>query len=117
MTTFDAMTPAALAVLATERDESLFQPDYDARQAALADRLRGARVLVIGGAGSIGGSVTRLLAGFDTAALHVLDSNENGLVELTREAPLPDLRRQPPPAATQAASMRDRMMPWPPPHR
>lgn len=99
MTTSDAMTPAALAVLATERDQSLFQHDYDARQAALGDRLRGARVLVIGGAGSIGGSVTRLLAGFDTAALHVMDSNENGLVELTR-----DLRASP--VAPRSAALR-----------
>ncbi len=85
MTTFHAMTPATLAALATGRTGSLFQRDYDARASALAARLTGARVLVIGGAGSIGGSVTRLLAGFDTAALHVMDSNENGLVELTRD--------------------------------
>lgn len=85
MTSFDAMKPGALATLATGRPASLFQHDYDAHLAAIQDRLRGARVLVVGGAGSIGGSVTRLLAGLDTAALHVMDSNENGLVELTRD--------------------------------
>jgi len=83
--TFDAMKPSALATLATGRTGSMFQRDYDASLPAIAARLRGARVLVIGGAGSIGGSVTRLLAGIEAAALHVMDSNENGLVELTRD--------------------------------
>lgn len=76
---------AVLAQLATGRKVSLFATDYHRYGARLSGVLRGARVLLIGGAGSIGGSVARLLAGFDTAALHILDANENSLVELTRD--------------------------------
>jgi FlaA1/EpsC-like NDP-sugar epimerase len=63
----------------------MFAADYAARSAEMGERLRGARVLVIGGAGSIGGSVVRLLAEFPTAALHIVDASENSLVELTRD--------------------------------
>jgi FlaA1/EpsC-like NDP-sugar epimerase len=78
-----------LACAATGRTESLFAADYQSALQSMTEQLANARVLVIGGAGSIGGSVARLLATFPTAAFHVVDSNENTLVELTR-----DLRSQ-----------------------
>ena len=40
---------------------------------------------MIGGAGSIGRGVVAALLEFAPAALHVVDTNENGLVELTRD--------------------------------
>jgi nucleoside-diphosphate-sugar epimerase/sugar phosphate isomerase/epimerase len=46
---------------------------------ALADRLAGARVLVTGGAGSIGRSLTNLLAAFRPELITVLDSHEAAL--------------------------------------
>jgi nucleoside-diphosphate-sugar epimerase len=46
---------------------------------ALGDRLAGARVLVTGGAGSIGRSLTNLLAAFRPELITVLDSHEAAL--------------------------------------
>jgi nucleoside-diphosphate-sugar epimerase/sugar phosphate isomerase/epimerase len=46
---------------------------------ALADRLAGARVLVTGGAGSIGRALTNLLAAFRPELITVLDSHEAAL--------------------------------------
>ena len=43
------------------------------------------RVLVIGGAGSIGSSFIRALLPFMPSRLVVVDLNENGLAELTRD--------------------------------
>lgn len=77
--------PNALAEIATGRASGLFAEDYRARSAEFAAALNGARVLLIGGAGTIGGSVARLLVGFNTSALHIVDANENTLVELTRD--------------------------------
>jgi FlaA1/EpsC-like NDP-sugar epimerase len=74
-----------LAAIATGREHSLFAQDLAAREAQLAERLRGARVLVIGGAGSIGSSTATLIARHETAALHVIDVNENALVEVVRQ--------------------------------
>ncbi|MCH1570444.1 MAG: polysaccharide biosynthesis protein, partial [Longimicrobiales bacterium] len=58
----------------------------------------GSRVLVIGGAGTIGSASLRALLRGRAKAISVVDTNENGLAELTRDirnrewaAPLPDL--------------------------
>jgi FlaA1/EpsC-like NDP-sugar epimerase len=74
-----------LGAIATGRNASLFAEDIAASESQIATQLRGARVLVIGGAGSIGSSTVRQLARFDTAALHIVDMNENGLVEVVRD--------------------------------
>src|SRR5881394_3937769 len=79
-----------LAVLATGRTEPLFDADIRARVGDLRDALAGQRVLVIGGAGSIGAATVAELSRFDVAALHVIDVSENGLTELVR-----DLRGRP----------------------
>ncbi|MEG0036151.1 MAG: MotA/TolQ/ExbB proton channel family protein, partial [Oscillospiraceae bacterium] len=47
--------------------------------------IRGKSVLVIGGAGTIGSSFIRALLRFEPSRLYVVDLNENGLTELTRD--------------------------------
>lgn len=74
-----------LAPLATGRMGRLFDEDVRARLAELRERLSGRRVLVIGGAGSIGGATVRALLPFAPACLHVIDQNENALAELVRD--------------------------------
>lgn len=80
------------------RDHSLFAADLARHQDAIAAELAGARVLVIGAGGSIGAAFVRQLAGYRPAALHLVDLNENTLVEVIRDLrsgpvpPPPDLR-------------------------
>lgn len=68
-----------------ERQESLFAPDIEANKAKLSEEINGKSVLVIGGAGSIGSSFIRAVLRFEPAKLVVVDLNENGLAELTRD--------------------------------
>ncbi|MDE6339221.1 MAG: UDP-N-acetylglucosamine 4,6-dehydratase [Muribaculaceae bacterium] len=69
----------------TERSESLFLKDIKANEDALRREIEGQKVLVIGGAGSIGSSFIRAILPFRPAKLTVVDLNENGLAELTRD--------------------------------
>ena len=69
----------------TGRERSLFADDIEARTDELAAAIDGKRVLVIGGAGTIGASFIRALLPYSPAALIVVDLNENGLTELTRD--------------------------------
>lgn len=69
----------------TRRPKSLFARDISAKRQTIADALQGKRVLVIGGAGSIGAATTRLILDYRPAALHVVDHSENYLVELVRD--------------------------------
>ncbi len=68
-----------------ERDESLFAADIEANSDALRREIEGKSVLVIGGAGSIGSSFIKSVLRFGPAELTVVDLNENGLAELTRD--------------------------------
>jgi len=67
------------------RDTPLFESDLQCLHAALLEQVRGARFLVIGGAGSIGQAVTREIFKRNPAALHVVDISENNMVELVRD--------------------------------
>ncbi len=67
------------------RRESLFAGDLAAHDAQLRAAIEGASVLVIGGAGTIGSSFIRALLPYRPARLVVVDLNENGLTELTRD--------------------------------
>ena len=78
-----------LVAAATGRKESLFATDMRAVAPQIRDAIRNARVLVVGGAGSIGSGVVRRLAAEQPKALHVMDVAENDLVEVVR-----DLRNQ-----------------------
>jgi nucleoside-diphosphate-sugar epimerase len=74
-----------LAVLATGRSEDLFAEDLSRHSHKIRTQLEGSRVLVLGGAGSIGSSTVTRLSEFDPACLHVVDHNENALAELVRD--------------------------------
>src|SRR5580658_5602416 len=59
--------------------------DWAARGREIADQLKGARVLVVGAAGTIGVAAVRQLLAFATARLELVDVDENGLARLARD--------------------------------
>ena len=64
---------------------SRFIEDIVEKENTLSDLVSESRFLVIGGAGSIGQSVTKELFRRNPKVLHVVDINENNLVELVRD--------------------------------
>lgn len=76
------MTPLESRIVG--RGRSLFADDLAASRGALDAAIGGSRILVIGGAGSIGSRTLATLVRHNPAALHVIDHNENGLAELVR---------------------------------
>ena len=69
----------------TFRPESMFKADIEANKEQLTREIEGKSVCVIGGAGSIGSSFIKAVLRFRPAKLVVIDLNENGLAELTRD--------------------------------
>jgi len=69
----------------TKRPTSLFAPDIEKYREQLSAKIKGKNVLVIGGAGTIGSSYIKAVVAFEPAKLVVVDTNENGLTELTRD--------------------------------
>lgn len=67
------------------RDISLFVKDINENRESLKSEIHDKKVLVIGGAGTIGSSFIRALVDFNPSVLVVVDTNENGLTELTRK--------------------------------
>jgi FlaA1/EpsC-like NDP-sugar epimerase len=76
---------SGLSRLATDRDTSLLADDMLAYRGRLETNIAGRRVLITGGAGSIGASTAELLLGFKPAAVHMIDVAENALVEFVRD--------------------------------
>lgn len=68
-----------------KRQQSMFSGDIEANKEQLAAEIEDKSVCVIGGAGSIGSSFIRGLLRFRPGKLIVVDLNENGLAELTRD--------------------------------
>ncbi|QWD70726.1 SDR family NAD(P)-dependent oxidoreductase [Polynucleobacter sp. UB-Siik-W21] len=66
------------------RDLELFSRDILNSDQFLRETIGGSRVLVIGGAGSIGRSVVHEVFSRNPKALHVVDLSENNLVEVVR---------------------------------
>ena len=76
---------AFIGTYVTGRKESMFRGDLKKHHDALTAGIRGKRVCVIGGAGSIGSSFIRALLPYEPAELVIVDTNENALTELTRD--------------------------------
>ena len=74
-----------IAESVTGRKVSMFLPDIEANACRLNKEIEGKSVCVIGGAGSIGSSFIKSILRFRPGKLVVIDLNENGLVELTRD--------------------------------
>ena len=67
------------------RSSVLFKDDMVSEAGVLSSLIKGNRFLVIGGAGTIGQSVTKEIFKRDPKVLHVVDINENNMVELVRD--------------------------------
>lgn len=77
--------PVFIKEYITKRPTSLFAPDIEKYSQQLSEKIQGKTVLVIGGAGTIGSSYIKAVLAFKPAKLVVVDTNENGLTELTRD--------------------------------
>ena len=69
----------------TFRPVSMFAPDIEANKEKLTEEIKGNKVCVIGGAGSIGSSFIKAVLRFEPKSVVVVDLNENGLAELVRD--------------------------------
>jgi FlaA1/EpsC-like NDP-sugar epimerase len=69
----------------TGRQESLLKDDFATYNNELQKRINGKKVLVIGGAGTIGSFYIKAILRFNIDKLVVVDINENGLTELVRD--------------------------------
>ena len=69
----------------TKRSQSMFLKDIEKNRDKLSEKINGKKILVIGGAGSIGFSFIKAILPFKPASLIVVDINENALAELTRD--------------------------------
>ncbi len=69
----------------TFRSVSMFAPDIEENKETLTEEIKGKKVCVIGGAGSIGSSFVKAVLRFEPQSVVVIDLNENGLAELVRD--------------------------------
>jgi len=68
----------------TKRENSFFENDLINNKEELTKEIKGKSILVIGGAGTIGSSYIKAALRYLPSELIVVDTNENGLTELTR---------------------------------
>lgn len=68
-----------------KRKKSMFAEDIEANEIILRREIENKSVCVVGGAGSIGSSFIKSILQFRPSKLVVIDLNENGLAELTRD--------------------------------
>lgn len=69
----------------TFRPVSMFTADIEANKDKLSAEIKGKKVCVVGGAGSIGSSFIKAVLRFEPKSVVVVDLNENGLAELVRD--------------------------------
>lgn len=69
----------------TFRPVSMFAADIEENKGRLTAEIKGKKVCVIGGAGSIGSSFIKAVLRFEPKSVVVVDLNENGLAELVRD--------------------------------
>ena len=70
--------------LATRRKSLLTETDLNNHFEKIKERYQGKKLLVIGGAGSIGSSFIYEIVKFLPDSIHIIDPNENGLTNLVR---------------------------------
>ena len=68
----------------TRRENSFFENDLINNKEKLSKEIKGKSILVIGGAGTIGSSYIKVALRYHPSEIIVVDTNENGLTELTR---------------------------------
>lgn len=69
----------------TGRDVSFFQDDIFDNAQKLNEMINGARIVIVGAAGSIGTAVVKTILRYKPAALSLVDISENNLVEVVRD--------------------------------
>src|SRR5579862_3779546 len=67
---------AELTSIVTGRTESLFASDLEASRDRVFAKVRDRRILVVGGAGSIGAATVRIILDYRPSALHVVSQRE-----------------------------------------
>ena len=67
------------------RNKPMFYEDLVNNRDLLSQLLKNSRVLIIGGAGTIGSATCLELIKFNPKDVHVVDISENNLVELVRD--------------------------------
>ena len=67
------------------RENKLFDIDINFHSSSLNSKINNSKFLIIGGAGSIGSRVSIEIFNRNPKAIHVVDINENSLVELVRD--------------------------------
>lgn len=67
------------------RSVSMFAADIEANKDTLTAEIKGKKMCVIGGAGTIGSSFIKAILRFEPASVVIIDLNENGLAELVRD--------------------------------
>ncbi len=67
------------------RETRFLDNDYINAENSIKKIINNSNILVLGGAGSIGSKVVKELCRYDPKLLHVVDINENDLVELVRD--------------------------------
>ena len=68
----------------TKREKSFFENDLINNKESLIKEIKGKSILVIVGAGTIGSAYIKAALRYQPSKLFVVDTNENGLTELTR---------------------------------
>lgn len=66
------------------RDDSFFHSDFVEHKHELENLVRNSSFLILGAAGTIGGSITKEIFNLNPKVLHAVDISENNLVELVR---------------------------------
>lgn len=67
------------------RDNEIFKEDIISREKDLSNTIKGSRILILGGAGTIGQSLAKEFFIRDPKTLDIIDISENNLVELVRD--------------------------------
>ena len=67
------------------RKKRFLDNDFKRTENFIKKIINNSNILVLGGAGSIGSKVVKELCRYDPKLLHVVDLNENDLVELVRD--------------------------------